>query len=124
MNSSILAFALLAFMVISQSNARLIRQDFADDDFDQDLFEQKRDAPTHTRCTNIVKGQDSNGGDIGAINPGHVLSASACAALCETVAICDHWTFHVNDAECWLKDKPSQMQDSPNSYTGSCTKSE
>ncbi|CAF0757418.1 unnamed protein product [Adineta ricciae] len=110
-------------MVISQSNARLIRQDFADDDFDQDLFEQKRDAPTNNRCTNIVKGQDSNGGDINAAYPANVVSAAACAALCELFPTCDHWTFNVNNGKCWVKDKPSQMQTNSAVYTGSCTKS-
>ncbi|CAF1004359.1 unnamed protein product [Adineta ricciae] len=111
-NSSILAFTLIAFVVISQSNARLIKQDFADDDSDEDLFDRKRDVPF----------RDAGGGDLNGNYPGRVLTAAACAALCESFPACDHWTFNAETGKCWLKGKPSQMRNYANAYTGSCTK--
>ncbi|CAF1367963.1 unnamed protein product [Adineta ricciae] len=120
MNSSILAFALVALMVISQSSARLTRKNLVDDDLNQDSFAQKRGIPPPAKCRNFAQGKDANGGDINPNNPARVFSAVGCAALCETFVGCDHWSYNTPDSLCLLKNAPSELHDNPDWVAGAC----
>ncbi|CAF1004434.1 unnamed protein product [Adineta ricciae] len=127
MNSSILAFVVVVILVISESNARSAKRKFLDEDSDDDFFADKR-ATSNTvqiisRCTSIIEGKDALGGEMTGVPTGSVRSAAACAVLCESFSGCDHWSFSKESGGCWLKDKPSQIQDNANTYTGTCTKS-
>ncbi|CAF1248112.1 unnamed protein product [Adineta ricciae] len=114
MNSSILAFALLAFMLDNKTVLIII---------ELTIVFSIPNVPTQSRCTNIISGYDASGGDIDGINPGYVLSADACAALCESISVCNHWTFHTDSGQCCLKNKSSEIRAHSGMYSGNCTKS-
>ncbi|CAF1443964.1 unnamed protein product [Adineta steineri] len=78
---------------------------------------------TSSRCTEIVIGKDNYGGDMDATHPAQVHSPAACAALCEQYPDCTAWTFNVQSAKCWTKDKTTSLNASPDAITGTCKKS-
>ncbi|CAF1416259.1 unnamed protein product [Adineta steineri] len=78
---------------------------------------------TSSKCTEIVIGKDNYGGDMDAAHPAQVHSPAACAALCEQYPDCTAWTFNIQSAKCWTKDKTTSLNASPDAITGTCKKS-
>ncbi|CAF1390756.1 unnamed protein product [Adineta steineri] len=129
MQSSIIAFMLIGIVIISQTNAKSF---YNDDDFEEELAEALssmrrgavyKDLATSARCTEIVIGQDHNGGDIDASHTAVELSPAACAALCERYAACVAWTFNVNNGNCYTKSSITTISATSAGITGTCKKS-